>query len=79
MNKNEEKVTVTAHEDLWDDRKETIWSSKTLAPLLKNIFTILGGFFVLVIVSYFLFGNVEIGKLSFGHNEWLGYFIRYGS
>ncbi|CAI1002224.1 Uncharacterised protein [Serratia entomophila] len=77
MNKDEKKATVPAHEDLWDDGKETIWSSKTPTQLLKGFFAIIGGFFVLAIVSYFLFGNVEIGKLSFGHNELFGYFIRY--
>lgn len=63
--------------DLWNDDKETIWSSRNPTKWFKDFFAVVGFLFVLAILSYMLFGNVEIGKLSFGYNDFFGYFIRY--
>lgn len=72
-NKSEPQTQV----ELWDGRKETIWSSKSPAKWFKDFCAGVGFLFVLAILSYLLFGNVEIGKLSFGYNDFFGYFIRY--
>ncbi|MCL1031471.1 hypothetical protein [Serratia silvae] len=57
-----------------EGRNEKISSSKT--PF-KDFLAGVGFLFVLAALLYMLFGNVEIGKLSFGYNDFFGYFIRY--
>ncbi|WP_147417742.1 hypothetical protein [Serratia inhibens] len=75
---NHEKETASEQVDPWKGQERTTLSSNGPIPLLKDFFAILGLLFALAIFSYFLFGNIQIGKLSIGHNILLGYYIRYG-
>ncbi|RDL25320.1 hypothetical protein DFO62_106253 [Serratia fonticola] len=78
MNKSDKDESQKQSElwegNIWKGNKETIRSSKT--PF-KDFFSIVGFLFVSIIILHLLLGNVEIGKLSFGHNDFFGYFIRY--
>jgi hypothetical protein len=77
MNRHE-KDSTAAQADLWQCQEQKSWSSKKPVQRLKDLFSFLVFLLTLVIISYFLFGNIEIGKLSFGHNEFLGYYIHFG-
>ncbi|HIH8963807.1 MULTISPECIES: hypothetical protein [Serratia] len=74
---NHEKEAASEQVDPWKGQ-ERATSSNGLIPLLKDFFAILGLLFTLAIFSYFLFGNIQIGKLNIGHNILFGYYIRYG-
>ncbi|EPN2804078.1 hypothetical protein DMW56_17250 [Serratia marcescens] len=76
---NHEKKAASEQVDPWKGEERKTPSSNGLVPLLKDFFAILGFLFTLAIFSYFLFGNIQIGKLSIGHNILLGYYIRYGA
>ncbi|MBI6150811.1 hypothetical protein JEP92_01800 [Serratia surfactantfaciens] len=76
---NFEKKAVSEQVEPWKGQEPETPPSNRLIPQLKDCFAILGLLFTLAILSCFLFGDIQIGKLSIGHNILLGYYIRYGA
>lgn len=80
MNNHEnEKKPASGQVEPWKGQERKTPPSNRLVPQLKDCFAILGLLFTLAILSYFLFGDIQIGKLSIGHNILLGYYISYGA
>ncbi|MVF02240.1 hypothetical protein [Serratia marcescens] len=76
---NFEKKAVSEQVEPWKGQEPETPPSNRLIPQLKDCFAILGLLFTLAILSCFLFGDIQIGKLSIGNNILLGYYIRYGA